>query len=218
MPMEALKADLKLIKTRMLAGKAGLRWRTRCVQLADQSMSDSYITLVPDLMNKSQSEYLAHRVTDYLKERQIIQSFKTDCTLGETGFAPGKNYQSVLIGKHHDIQSLSVNGLEVITLRSVFHNGGGGLDSISCPVCGLNVIDTRWSEAIVEWFNDTGKEELECIHCKSIKLITNYIFTPTWGFGVLGFKFWNWPQLNMAFLNSIEQLTGSQIKIIHGRI
>ena len=181
-------------------------------------MSDSYITLVPSLTDKSQSEYLAQTVIGYLKENQIIQSTKTDCTLGEKGFAPGENYQSVVAGKHYNIQNLSVNGLEVTTTRSVFDNGGNGLDAVSCPICGLNVIDTRWSEAIGEWYNDTGKEGFECIHCKSIIPINNYVFTPTWAFGTLGFTFWNWPQLNMAFLKCVEHLTGGEVKIIYGRI
>ena len=178
----------------------------------NKSMSDSYITIVPNLIDNSQSETIAQSVIDYLQGKQIIQSIRTDCTLGGDGFAPGKNYRSVLVDKQYDIQNFSISGLEIITTRTVFHNGENGLDSITCPNCRSNVIDANWAEAVDEWFNNTGKKQFTCIYSRSVESITNYKFFPTWGFGVLGFKFWNWPSFKKQFISSIELIVNKEVK------
>jgi hypothetical protein len=181
-------------------------------------MSDSYITLVPNSVDEDESCHLADIVIKDLIDKQVIKSVKTHCTLGEEGFAPGKNYMSVTEEHSYCIWNKAVNGLEVITSRTVFENGGNGLDAIICPVCSHNVIDTDWNVAIDTWFNRTDNGKHVCSFCKSVNSIINFTFVPTWGFGSFGLRFWNWPPFKNSFINNIERLTNKRIIIVYGRI
>ena len=181
-------------------------------------MSDSYITLVPNLVKEYESNNLATIVIDYLKQQNIIKSIKTDCTLAENLYPPGDNYNLAVEEHNHCIMPFSINGLEVITKRSVFHNGGNGLDAVICPVSEVNVIDDDWQQPLQEWFDHTDSDNLICNYCKSVNLVICYVFVPTWGFGSLGFKFWNWPPVRKKFVKDIEQICSREVKVIYGRI
>lgn len=181
-------------------------------------MSDSFITVVPELVSLDKAKVLGKLVLDNLVKNRIVEKIKTDCILGGTGHAPSTGYQLALAEKHERKLFPAINGLEVITERSIFENGGNGLDALVCPLCDVNNIKTNWHEAIGEWYNNTGNGLHYCSNCKSKVPIVSYHFVPTWAFGALGFKFWNWPTLNEEFVNDIGLITQRAIRVVNGRV
>ncbi len=180
-------------------------------------MSESFISIVPDAIDKTQAKELANKVVSRLVQQGIIKKELTDCVLGKNGYAPGDNYKEVILGDDNGFKNLLTNGFEVRTTRQVFHNGNNGLDEIRCPNCNEDVIDANWQQALEEWINETDQDKIICQNCNIENSITKYIFCPTWGFGNLGFIFWNWPDLKSSFINDIEQVLGLPVKVIYGR-
>jgi hypothetical protein len=41
---------------------------------------------------------------------------------------------------------------------------------------------------------------------------------PPWGFGNLGFKFWNWPPLLPRFVKEVEEQLGNEVVFVYGKI
>ena len=182
-------------------------------------MSDSYISIVPEQVEKAKANKLAEKVVNWLISRKIIKAELTDCTLGNDGHEPDENFKEVVEDeKYWWFIDLDTNGLEVITEKYVFHNGGNGLEEITCPNCKTNIIETDWGEAVDEWVKETGLDKVTCPNCQEARSITEYNFEPAWGFGELGFTFWNWQELKEDFIKEIEALLNSKVKLIYGRL
>jgi len=182
-------------------------------------MSDIFISLVPQPINTTEVIALADKVINWLYQQNIIKNTKTDCVLGSNeGYPPGDGFKKIIDGDDYGLLDLYTNGLEVKIAREVFHNGGHGVDSISCPNCNCNIISTDWGEIIDEWYNETGKDKIVCLDCKTTASITEYKFVPAWAFGNLGFTFWNWPPFKEGFVKDLETLTAKSITIVYGRL
>lgn len=181
-------------------------------------MSDSFISIIPDGVKEAEAKELADKVVDKLVQRGIIKIELTNCTLGNSGHKPGDNYNEAIKGEDFGFRDLVTNGLEIITDRQVFDNGGNGLDEITCPDCNADIIDTDWVGALEEWVNNTGQDRVTCPQCGAKHSISKYNFVPAWGFGNLGFKFWNWPDLTDDFIRNIEQLLRREVTIVYGRL
>lgn len=179
-------------------------------------MSDFFISVVPHNVDKANE--LADKIVNHLIQRRIIQEGLTNCTPGKPGHPPGDNFREAIDSEDYGPGGLRINGLEVLTNRKVFHNGGNGPEKINCPDCKANIIESDWGEALEEWVNDTGNDEFICSECSATHSITAYKFEPKWGFGNLGFTFWNWPVLKKEFISEVEQITGSKVTIVYGRI
>jgi hypothetical protein len=181
-------------------------------------MSDTFITIVPKKVTADEVPDISKRTIDWLTKRDIISQNLTDCILGENkGYPPGLKCHEIFEEINFELRNLKTNGLEIVTTRQVFHNGGNGLDEIVCLKCGANNIDSDWAEKVDSWYkkeNDT----FECSECNHETSITNYDFQPKWGFGEFGLKFWNWPDFNKDFLDDLKRLLNKDIEIIHGRL
>ncbi len=57
-----------------------------------------------------------------------------------------------------------------------------------------------------------------CSNCSKVSPVEEYIFTPEWQFGELGFIFWNWPKFTSDFILEMEAMLNHKIKIIYGRL
>ena len=176
-------------------------------------MSDFNISLVPIKTEVSEKEKLKQEVLNYLISRKIIQEKKNDCTLSsKEGFPPGNNVSSILINENDNkFIELWTNGLEIIEERTVFHNGGNGIEKILCPNCNFDIIDSEWGKYIDNWYKGNNGS-FECLNCKEIVSITECNFKPNWGFSDFGFIFWNWPDLKESFIKELEEILNLKLK------
>jgi hypothetical protein len=96
------------------------------------------------------------------------------------------------------------NGLEVHVGRNVYHPFQGDV-GMFCPNCGLQAeFDEAWDAAILEWYNREGAGMLGCRNCPQVTAIDEWIYDPPWGFGELGFTFWNWPMMRERFVEELR--------------
>lgn len=182
-------------------------------------MSDTFTSIVPiNPIEKEAAENLAEKVQAWLSARKIIADSKTDCSLGESGYPPAENYESILIEKDPQLLELYTNGLEIISERHIFHNGGFDVEQILCSKCGADIIDQDWQNALGEWLEDSETANITCPECKNHYSIAQYQFIPEWGFNQFGLTFWNWNEFNSKFIQDLEALIGGKVKIIRGRI
>ncbi|WP_346534278.1 hypothetical protein [Micromonospora sp. DPT] len=108
-----------------------------------------------------------------------------------------------------------VNGLNVVTGRAAFYSTG--VDRVVCPHCQSAIVDQddeeRWpsfSESIDSWCaGGSGVES--CPHCGKSTGLNEWHWSPPWGFGYLGFEFWNWPPLDPGFIADVGNLLGHRV-------
>jgi hypothetical protein len=182
-------------------------------------VSDTFISIVSEKTNQSQSKKIAKKLFQFLTDKKIISSELTDCVLGESGYEPAENFASILKNPYNGLLKLSVNGVEITTERQLFHNGGYGLHGVLCPNCGENQIEKDdWGKAVEYWHEQNQSDKLKCSNCSCKYSITEYIFEPNWGFGNMGLRFWNWGDFKPEFISELEKIVGTELKIVHGII
>lgn len=184
-------------------------------------MGDWFQIVVDQEALPKEADVLARKICDWLFTMEIIQDKLQDCVLSEgsgMGYPPGENYRIVTCDDvHWDIRSLRTNGLVPIIGRTVFHSGQGGA-TVSCPECRQIEEETGvWISAVDEWYKGNAGI-LQCSNCKQSKPITEWKFDPAWGFGYLGFKFWNWPFLKTQFIEQIEQQLHHKVVVVRGKL
>jgi len=173
-------------------------------------MSDTFISLVPEKIGNKKEE-IHKKVISFLIDRNII----------DKNLNPGDNVDSVLIQNKGIFKQLACNQLQVINSnsRQVFDSGSNDVERIVCPSCDENIIDRiDWITAIDNWYLNSGENKIDCPNCFYVDSIQHYIFDPAWGFGELGFVFWNWPEFKNSFIKEIGELINSKFKVVHGKI
>jgi len=181
-------------------------------------MSDYFISFVPEKSEIDRPKSVGFKLIHWLVKEGIIVPELSDCTLGNLGYAPGENYQSILIQEDSRLVELNTNGVELFTERTVFHNGGYELDHVGCPNCQTHLIRTSWSSALDEWMEAIGPGLVHCEHCNRETSIVDLNFQPAWGFSNVGLTFWNWSGFRDSFVQDFEKRVGESIRIIHGKI
>ena len=181
-------------------------------------MGDIYISIVPIDVDESAVEHVELRVLTWLQEEQIVKKELTDCVLGKgLGFAPDVHYKRAI---HEDsdanrILSLKTNGLEAIMSRTVFTSHG--LDSLNCPNCGHDIMNTDWQSSVDDWHKG-GAGLFTCNQCEKADSITEMIFSPAWAFSNIGFTFWNWGMLKDSFIKDFERIADHKCMVISGKL
>lgn len=186
-------------------------------------MGDYFQIIVDQDATVSQAEILAFKVEQWLIGEGIIEAVATnDCILGDgLGYPPGINCIKAIKDVDLFAKDLWTDGLKIITERTVFHPGQGSLEGVTCLHCGTYIADEAHFKTIMEVIDDwySGNEgKLICPNCGFAASITKWLFEPTWGFGNLGFKFWNWPPLKESFVANIEQLLGHRVILVFGKL
>ena len=69
-----------------------------------------------------------------------------------------------------------------------------------------------------QWFQNSGPALLACPQCGASQAINHWQHDPPWGFGCLGFEFWNWPPLTEAFIQQIADLLNHRIIFVCGKL
>jgi hypothetical protein len=163
-----------------------------------------------------EAEGLAAATLAWLMDTGIVLAETTDCVLGDVGYPPGPRYATAVTEADPRLPTLRTNGVEVITGRTVFYSMGA--DQVTCPRCYQVTVLTddrgqpnqTWhelSDTIGTWF-EGGGADYQCPNCGHLVGLNDWTWSPAWGFGHLGIKFWNWPRLSPHFLAEVSQRLG----------
>ncbi len=183
-------------------------------------MGDWFQSIVDTEATEIEAPSLADRVLRWLIDEQIVASELTDCVLSEPGgYGPGPAYVKAT-GVPDDLTlRLRTNGMEVVSTRTVFHNGGIGFKLV-CSACGSRTEPKRgwWADAAGEWYARAGPGMLKCPACQVSKPVTEWQHDPQLGYGNLGFTFWNWPKLTDDSVASVGKLLGHRVLHMGGKL
>ncbi|WP_131746914.1 hypothetical protein [Frankia sp. Cppng1_Ct_nod] len=186
-------------------------------------MSDWFRTIGDIEAAAGNAEELAAAMIGWLVEAGIVAADRTDCVLGsELGYPPGPNYADAMTEPDTTLGRLRTNGLEVITGRQVFDFGEGEVVNAGCPHCAatIRLIDDHWElddrvwgpfgDAIHAWHGGAAGI-VSCAVCAKPVELNDWRWNPEWGFGYLGFKFWNWPSLAPGFVTEFAGRLGHRV-------
>lgn len=180
-------------------------------------MGDCFQIIVDKDVSADDALPLASRVREWLVARTIIEPGLSDCALGSPGHRPGVGQQAALERPDADLWSPEVNGLVISTGRTVFFNIGCEL---TCRACGARVepADDDWSDAVDDWYRGNDDAVFACPECQQTDRLTDWSGECPWGFGNLGFTFWNWPPLSEGFVREVSQRLGHRTVLVRGKL
>jgi hypothetical protein len=184
----------------------------------------SYFQIIVDRdATLDEAKHLADTVLAVVVKRGVVDPTPIDETTGRwPGYPPGPNYESIIDEAGSGEDKYRPGGMEIIIGKTVFHSGGIGPTEPVCPRCGTRQAyddgSDAWISAIDEWFAETGPGLLRCPNCGHTEPITEWPLDPPWGFGNLGFKFWNWPQLTESFIEEVSVLLGHRTVYVYGKV
>ena len=175
-------------------------------------MSDWFEIIADIEATAEEADRLAAELMAWLIDRNIVVAEPTDCVLAGDGYAPGRNYAAAVIQPDPHLYDLRTNGLSVITGRTVFYSMG--VEQVVCPYCEARVVDRRdedswhrFAESIDAWYSGESGVRV-CEQCARSVGLNEWQWTPPWGFGYLGFQFWNWPPLASGFVAEVSSRLG----------
>jgi hypothetical protein len=186
-------------------------------------MGDWFQVIVDEDATLDEARDLATTVINRLVKDGIVEAEISDCTLSDDirGHEPGRNFGEAVNGADELLRTLRTNGLETIVGRTVFDSGQGGFDLV-CSMCKARIqsdtADRDWSSAIQQWYDGAGEGMFACPNCGNTKPITEWTFDPPWGFGNLGFLFWNWPPLKDSFVEGMGDLLKHRVVLVAGKL
>jgi hypothetical protein len=181
-------------------------------------MGDSFQIIVDKDASEDEAPRLAAEVRDWLVARRIIEPESTDCALGDSGHRPGPWHTAALDGPAEatGFLNLQTNGLQIEVGRTVFYTIGGEL---TCRACGVQFEpEGGWSEAVDDWYNGNDRAMFECPECGKPERLVEWSGEFPWGFGNLGFKFWNWPPLSERFIQEMAMKLGHRTVLVRGKL
>ncbi len=185
----------------------------------EEHMGNLFQSVVDPEAIEAEAPALADRVLRWLIDEEVVVPERSDCILGEGGHGPGPLYVKATGTSDGHLLGLRTNGLEVVSTRTVFHNGGLGFD-IVCLSCGgrFGPQNSLWGNAVDEWYERRGPGLLACPACKAMLTITEWRHDPPLGFANLGFTFWNWQRLTDSFVATIGARLGHRVIVVHGKL
>jgi endogenous inhibitor of DNA gyrase (YacG/DUF329 family) len=176
-------------------------------------VGDWFETIADVEATAEEADRLGAEVLSWLVAEGVVLAEPTDCVLGGPGHPPGPHYARATIEPCDFLLRRDPNGLRVLTGRSVFYSMG--LDRVVCPHCQAAVLDERndvfssfFSPAIDEWYSAGGTGTRACPYCGKPVGLNEWDWSPPWGFGYLGFEFWNWPLLDPGFVAEVSHRLG----------
>jgi hypothetical protein len=181
-------------------------------------MSDNVHWIVNLDVSLEQAPACAGQVTEWLLASGIIlPTYGPERSYdGDFLFEPGA--RTAQWGQ--DLASLTgMCGLAVVIERRIYHTGGNGIDGIACGACGTVFDDAHlpWSDAVDGWWKDDERQDLACPACQVKSRIVDWTFDLPWGFGNLGFGFWNW-SIDASLVEQVAGLTGHRWRFVSEHI
>jgi len=179
-------------------------------------MGDWFQIIVDRDATEKEAPLLASSICDWLISEGIIEAKLTDCVLGDKlGHAPGPNHRKVAdpgIGDDY------VDGMKIIIGRTVFHSMGAPVEMV-CTICEYRFeFSEEAAEAVSEWYERRGSGNFSCPECGVEWPLAEWQFEPPWGFGNLGFEFWNWPPFEAFFIEEISRRLEHRVVCVEGKL
>lgn len=194
-------------------------------------MSAHYYTLIVPQAPEGELDGLQGRVLEWLVAERIVEAELTDCimSLDRHGYRPAPDFMSASSDPEDPectnmcyarFITSKVNGLEIIQGKHITVSGEGSYVCSICPACGGEraVFDEAWNAACTDWYEHGGPGLLSCEHCGEARRLLDWSHRDPIGFGVLTFKFWNWPPLSEEFIRGMSQRLGSPLVRITGTL
>jgi len=180
------------------------------------AVGDWFQTIADVEATATEVDGLAAATLAWLVDTGVVLGEPTDCVLAGVGHPPGPRYTSAVTEADPGLLTLRTNGVEVITGRTVFYSMGA--DRVTCPRCEQVTVLTddrghpndAWQDlsgTIGVWFGG-GCDEHSCPNCRHPVGLNDWTWSPPWGFGYLGIKFWNWPPLGPRLRADLSQRLG----------
>jgi hypothetical protein len=170
------------------------------------ALGDYFQTIADVEADAEEADELADAVVSWLLETGVVLS--ADCV--------SRN-------------EVTTEGLVVLTGRNVFYSMTGE-NEITCPHCGQVTAsdcddDDRpigvWQDlldTIGVWY-DGRRGDRPCPSCDNSVELNDWIWSPPWGFGYLGFTFWNWGEpLRPQFKAEVSHRLGHRTVYPHGKL
>jgi hypothetical protein len=177
-------------------------------------VGDYFQRVVDVEATEAEAPDLAARVVEWLVDQGVVVAAITDCAFGD-GHAPGPWYTRAVTETDARLLELRTNGLEVVVGRTVFFSLESG-QRVFCPHC-ANEVEVETNENISSWYR--GGDGVEpCPACGRIVGLNEWRWEPPWGFGYLGFTFWNWPRLRPDFVAEVAELLGHRVVLPYGKM
>lgn len=196
-------------------------------------MGSQYRVVVDPRASATDAPVLAKKVIEFMVSRNIIRAERSDCVYSkEGGYLPGDNVDEALAQWTPaasnvplplekiaaDLRKRAPNGVVEIVGRTVFHNGGAGVDVVRCPLCQANNIEEDWGEAVGRWYDGDDLAPLQCSDCNEKSPLIDWTIDPPWAFGHLGFEFWNWSPMKRAFIDRISDILGHKVVLVTAKV
>ena len=183
-------------------------------------MGDHFQRVVDQHVDAAAASTHGDRILRWLMDEGMIEERKSTCVLGEGGgYRPGPSYAKATERPDEHLLALRTNGLAVITGRTVFDAGQGGL-ALACAACGhrFNATSGAWADAVGEWYDQSGPALLQCPSCGERRPVVEWQHDPAYGYGNLGFEFWNWPTLRREFVRAVGERLSHPVVLVTGKL
>jgi hypothetical protein len=180
-------------------------------------MGDFFQVIVDKNVSVEDAPRLGTQVREWLVARRIIEPELSDSALARPGHRPGPSCKEALeqpdSGAFLDLET---NGLAIEVGRTVFFTVGGEL---TCRACGAHVeTEDGWGEAVDAWYAGDDDVMFACPECGQPERLTEWSGSFPWGFGNLGFTFWNWPPLSARFVQEVTKQLGHRVVVVQGKL
>ena len=181
-------------------------------------MGDWFQIIVDRDSTEEEAVSVGEDIVKWLIADGIIDADMSECLLGEDlGYPPGPDYRIATGDGDDHWLTLMTNGMEVITGRTVFWGWGDFV--LVCDKCATRFEpDEDWGDRVSEWYDRQGPGLISCPQCGHAQSVADWEFDPPWGFGNLGFQFWNWPPLEPSFIDAVTKKLGHRVVFVEGEL
>lgn len=182
-------------------------------------MSGNHQDIVAPDVPESQATDLAAKAVTWLQGQGIIAKNPSPCAMDPdaTAYAPGPRWQPAA-EDHARFLNLAVNGVELVTSRTIFDTGGNGIE-LTCVSCSKAFEPgDGYIQAIDAWAAGDDDAVYACDHCGHETRLVDWTGPYACGVGCLGLIFWNWPPLRPQFVLSLGQTLGARVTVVRGRV
>lgn len=183
-------------------------------------MSETSVTFVPEDVAPADVDAVAARVLAALIEMGVVLPDPIACALGDDlAYPPGPGADAFQRESADILRDCATRGLEILRGgRHVFWNTDYG--EVTCPACGGHEgLADAWFGCVNDWSDGEDNPTCTCPTCARSASFRDYRLESPFGFGYLGFKFWNWyfaePEATAAWF---AERTGSRVVVVDCRL